>query len=67
VTNKAHLIKQHIGTAMHRSNLLRWNKRNKQDCEIKDMVTDHFKRNPTEALASVGSRPSSIASARLRR
>jgi hypothetical protein len=54
VTNKAHLIKQHIGTAMHRSNLLRWNKRNKQDCEIKDMVTDHFKWNPTEVLASVG-------------
>jgi hypothetical protein len=47
------LIKQHIGTPMHGTNLIKWNKRNTQDCEINDMVTGYFKQNPSERLASV--------------
>jgi hypothetical protein len=53
VTNSSHSIKQHIGTAMHRANLVKQNKRNKQDGEIKDLVTDYYQQNPSERLASV--------------
>jgi hypothetical protein len=53
VKNSAHLIKQHLNTQMHTEKLAKLLARNREDDLQKDLITEHFLKNPAEVLATV--------------
>jgi hypothetical protein len=53
VSNTAHLIKQHLQTKMHSAKLQNFTKRNQEDTEQKDLISDYCLKNPAEALSTV--------------